>query len=842
MAAETEESRCISPNDATSGSQTLAFDEIPIGVEQMDENSDLSLTEQEVEQQEEVYREDEEEEEPSEDEHPVQEEEEPIEEQGNEEPIDEEEEEEEEPIEEQEEEDSPVETPHASNEVIEIAINGMEDMGMVNFHTLEAKDAINYNFPDRETAFLFYSWYGRLHEFACRKCRLVRNKAGEVVQQTFVCYREGKKKDSFGCEKKRKREPKNDTRCGCRAHFMVHIDWGNNRWYVKSILDAHNHVMVEDSLIGLVYTYRKMNEADIMHMNDLRKSGVSTSLAYGIFANQMGGYCNVDFNKHDMQNQIDKQRRAQVIDAKGVLAFFRGLKETNEDMYWKHTSGEDGRLDKLFWCDGCSQRNYLVFGDVLAFDATYKKNKYKRPLVVFSGVNHHNQTIVFAAALVSNEKVETYIWLLEQFLDVMKGKAPISVMTDGDLAMKNAIRKVFPRAHHRLCAWHLLRNATSNVSNPNFTSMLRTCMIGDLEIGDFEAKWAKMVEECGVEDNDWVRDLYEMRNMWATAHMRGEFFGGYRTTSRVEGLHAQIGKFIDVWNNLTDFMHNFFRFLSYQRFRELEADLASLHGDQVLLTQLRSLERSASNIYTKSMFKNFRRGLQRSLMLRVNVYKETSTCIIYFVSKYRWYGKKWHVSLWTSNMDLNCSCMRMESFGIPCDHILAVIVFLDMDEVPKYVVLERWTKIAKESLDGFKRGDGSPWDPMMDCRLAALRESCRRMCKVACVTPEFFTETHTLVISQAEKLEKAGKLNKDCPAENGGERYLRNPTLPAANENRARRSQGRGTPKRTTHCGICGGAGHNRKTCVVVTQGSQVVETLEESTEEVAAVTLGDEV
>jgi hypothetical protein len=32
----------------------------------------------------------------------------------------------------------------------------------------------------------------------------------------------------------------------------------------------------------------------------------------------------------------------------------------------------------------------MVFGDVVAFDAAYKRNKYMCPLVVFSGVNHHN--------------------------------------------------------------------------------------------------------------------------------------------------------------------------------------------------------------------------------------------------------------------------------------------------------------------------------------------------------------------------------------------------------------------------------------------------------------------
>ena len=93
-----------------------------------------------------------------------------------------------------------------------------------------------------------------------------------------------------------------------------------------------------------------------------------------------------------------------------------------------------------------------MFGDVLTFDATYGKNKYECPLVIFSGVNHHNQTTIFRAAIVSNETEETYVWILEQFLLAMKGKCLISVITDGDLAMKNAIRTVFPKPYHRLCA------------------------------------------------------------------------------------------------------------------------------------------------------------------------------------------------------------------------------------------------------------------------------------------------------------------------------------------------------------------------------------------------------
>lgn len=80
----------------------------------------------------------------------------------------------------------------------------------------------------------------------------------------------------------------------------------------------------------------------------------------------------------------------------------------------------------------------MLFGDVFAFDATYKKNKYHLPVVGFSGVNHNNQTIVYDTILVTNATEETYVWLLEQFVQAMNSKKLSTTITDGDIAMRNA--------------------------------------------------------------------------------------------------------------------------------------------------------------------------------------------------------------------------------------------------------------------------------------------------------------------------------------------------------------------------------------------------------------------
>ncbi|CAN0847504.1 hypothetical protein LINGRAHAP2_LOCUS5009 [Linum grandiflorum] len=46
-------------------------------------------------------------------------------------------------------------------------------------------------------------------------------------------------------------------------------------------------------------------------------------------------------------------------------------------------------------------------------------------------------------------------------MKVMGGKKPNAVITDGDLAMLNAIKEVFPEVVNRRCVWHIQKNLKS---------------------------------------------------------------------------------------------------------------------------------------------------------------------------------------------------------------------------------------------------------------------------------------------------------------------------------------------------------------------------------------------
>jgi hypothetical protein len=703
----------------------------------------------------------------------------------------------------------------------EFAVDCTTDFEKINFKELSSDEIMMYHFPDRLVAFKFYNMYGCVHGFAGRRSRVVKNKDGEVIQQAFVCHREGHRDARNVNNHERKREHKPTSRCGCMAKILVHVDYGSDRWYIKMFDDIHNHTFLDEKYEGMLPAHRKMSDYDKFQMKAMRNAGIPTTRIYGLFASQAGGFKNLGYSKRTMYNEQFKERERKTTDADEAVEFLKGLSRTDDMMFWRHTVNEDGTLRHLFWCDGVSRMDYKVFGDVLAFDATYRKIRYNTPLVIFSGVNHHNQSVIFGSAIVGDETEASYVWLLQQFLEAMDGKAPVSVITDGDLSMRNAIRSVFPHAHHRLCAWHLARNASSNIKNPKFVPKFKRCMFGDFDIEEFESRWENLVAEFELENNKWIHELYQKRNQWSTAHIRGTFYAGFRTTSRCEGLHSEFGKYVTVLSNLVDFLNHFIRWLNYVRYREIEADYASSFGETVLQTQHKSLEKSAAKQYTRSVFKLFRPVLERACRCKIEEKVCNGSIFNYNVFKYPRDDIHWTVSYCQERLTFECSCKKLETFGIPCEHIVAVLVYMNIRKLPESVVMERWTKRAKDVINAQNANSSSHRDPAFVTTYVMFVERCKRMANAVlkCNNPDYIHKTMEMVEQHTETLESFNRGEVDEMFDVGPEtgRSLGNPqrlrkrggAAADSSTRTANAKKKRSTPK----CGICGGKGHNRVSC-----------------------------
>ncbi|KAJ1380127.1 Zinc finger, SWIM-type [Sesbania bispinosa] len=468
----------------------------------------------------------------------------------------------------------------SENEDVDIyKIDDEIDLKRIELISLSESDLKKFHFSSLKMGFQFYNDYAQKRGFAARKWNIVKNKMGEITQQTFVCFKEGYRQKKHIKRTNRKRKPRAMT----------------------------SHDMLSQQHVGMLPAHRKMDECDLIQMNNMRDAGIGVTQIYGLAANQSGGYERMAFRKRDMYNEIERQKRIQVSDVRAVFAYLRELQAA------------------------------------------------------------------------------------------MRGKLPSSVITDGDLAMRNAIRSEFPYAHHRLCAWHLLRNATSNISNPRFTSKLRRCMLGDYDVGRFRSKWEELVNEFDLHGNQWVRELYDKRKMWATTHIRGNFFASFRTTSRCEGMHSQVG----------------------------------------------------------------RRVLERARGLKVVSCEQTPNCVIYIVSSMRTsQSRQWYVSLGPTGLLLKCSCLRMESMGIPCEHVCKL-------DGKSGANLDLSKQVVRELLEKLRESGSSP----------------RR---------------------------DAENVNDGV----GGDRSVRDPKRVRTKGCESRPLSGGAQGNRRTACfSICQGPGHNKKTC-----------------------------
>src|SRR5207244_1720495 len=101
---------------------------------------------------------------------------------------------------------------------------------------------------------------------------------------------------------------------------------------------------------------------------------------------------------------------------------------------------------------------WAQFHDIVINDNTYKTNKYLMPLSVFIIINSNQRSQIVATAVVCDETISIYEWILEQTLNATGGLQPVTLFTDTDPAMQTAITNQYPDTIVRHCAFHIRQN------------------------------------------------------------------------------------------------------------------------------------------------------------------------------------------------------------------------------------------------------------------------------------------------------------------------------------------------------------------------------------------------
>jgi ribosomal 50S subunit-recycling heat shock protein len=231
-------------------------------------------------------------------------------------------------------------------------------------------------------ALSFYQKYALSSGFSVRKnTTYVHN--GFLKLQYFVCSKEGFKRlrafdgvDDEGKGKGKVKRRKPSKRIGCDAHLHLRLNRDIMKYVVYSFKEEHNHSFVAKEDVQFLTSARRVDYIKESAIQALSSINLGPVRAFNIMRTLYGGYEDIGATKSDFKNyKRDLNQYIGEYDAEMVIQRLMKKKEYCNSFTCEYTLKEDGRLGGLFWADEVCKRNYMVFGDVVGFDATYRSNK-----------------------------------------------------------------------------------------------------------------------------------------------------------------------------------------------------------------------------------------------------------------------------------------------------------------------------------------------------------------------------------------------------------------------------------------------------------------------------------
>ena len=136
----------------------------------------------------------------------------------------------------------------------------------------------------------------------------------------------------------------------------------------------------------------------------------------------------------------------------------------------------------------------------------------KCPLSLFLIVDNNTRLRLITQALVSDETVESYKWILECTKNATMAK-PLVFITDADPAVDAAIRQVYETTYPVHCIYHINENLLRNIKS-KFSDQYDECICDFYQCHNslceelFYEKWTKLIEKYPSVKDYLMKALY----------------------------------------------------------------------------------------------------------------------------------------------------------------------------------------------------------------------------------------------------------------------------------------------------------------------------------------------
>lgn len=562
-------------------------------------------------------------------------------------------------------------------------------------------------FKTDDDAFEYYSNFARKNGFSIRKARSTESQNLGIYRRDFVCYRSGFNQPRKKVNVEHPRERKS-VRCGCDAKLYLtkEIVDGISQWYVSQFSNVHNHELLEDDQVRLLPAYRKIQEADQERILLLSKAGFPVNRIVKVLELEKGVQPGqLPFIEKDIRNFIrtckktvqdndallNEKRENDMLE---LLEACKAMTERDPGFVYDYTIDENEKVDNIAWSYGNSVRAYYVFGDVVAFDTTYRSVTYGLLLGVWFGIDNHGKAIFLGCVLLHDESSHSFAWALQAFMRFMRGRCPQTILTDIDSGLRDAIAREFPNTKHVICVWHILSKISSWFSLPlgsqyeNFKAEFE--MLSHMEsIEDFEHQWNIFVARFGLVSDKHIALLYSSRESWSLSYIRSYFLARTLTAEFSLALEAFLKRILNAQTCLQVFFEQV----------SIAANFGNQTREVMQYMNVKTgmpIEEHARNILTPYAFNILQREIVQSVQYATTEMANGS----YLVRHYKKLDGECVVIWMPDDEQIHCTCKEFEHSGILCRHSLRVLVVKNYFQLPEKYFLLRWRlESSLDSLD-----------------------------------------------------------------------------------------------------------------------------------------------
>ena len=209
--------------------------------------------------------------------------------------------------------------------------------------SLQPTDVIGKEFASVQDAEAFYKNYSLFVGFSIRKDEMRRDRHGMITIRRWVCSKQGYRDQKYIDKTDKKREPRGQTREGCRAAFKIKIDRTSMMWVVTEFVIEHTHNLAPHNHIQFLRSHRSVKDSAIAQLHSWRTVGVKTAQVMDHLVDQSGSYSNVGHTKKDLQNRGDFIRRSEIqtSDANSVISYLTAKSVMDPEFFFQYSLHED---------------------------------------------------------------------------------------------------------------------------------------------------------------------------------------------------------------------------------------------------------------------------------------------------------------------------------------------------------------------------------------------------------------------------------------------------------------------------------------------------------------------